>query len=615
MRDVLPLRSYRGHQAEEVFFLNPEGEFTFLSETLAELLGHSRQGLHGKPLADWLAPEEHDTPALVLRHARQGEVLTSEVKARCQGGEAQLLLLTTMPVLHHGTLTGIVGIAKPFAEAASHGELTGAQQQLAVIFRTVADVVFVLQAEPEEQYRFTFVNRAFEATTGLPAQQVVGQSVQAIIPEPSLSLVKQHYRQAIETRQRVTWIEVTDYPTGQKVGEVSVTPVYDELTQCWQLVGNVHDLTPQKRVEEELRVSNERFAYALKATTDALYDWNLNTDTVVWGEGFDKLFGYMSAGSPPTFEQWVERLHPEDAALTLEGLRRATSPGDESTWQQEYRFQRANGTWANVFDRGCIIRNEQGQTVRMIGAMQDITTRKEAELRQQQMTQELFLQNTNLQQFTYIVSHNLRAPLANARGFVNLLPRLDKATATYDTALQHLQTSLEQLDAVITDVTTILSIRDKAEVERPKQVPLAAVCQQVLAALNQALQECGGTVELLIADELQVTGHRAYYYSIFFNLLANAIKYRSDKRPLQVTIVATPSEGSGVRVTVTDNGMGFDTEKAGDEVFKLYRRFHSSPMGRGVGLFLVKSQAEAMGGQVTVTSKIEEGTCFTLVLN
>lgn len=496
--------------------------------------------------------------------------------------------------------------------ALTHAALEKREQLLSVIFNAIADVTFVLSVEESGRYRFLFANRAFEKTTGLPPEKVVGKYVDEVIPEPSLSLVLTNYREAVTTLQRVIWLETSDYPTGPVTGEVSVTPVCDEAGHCRQLVGVVHDLTKEKQVEEDLRRSNVRFAYALKATTDAIYEWNVGNDTLYWGEGFESLFGYRLVHNPTLFSKWADSVHPDDDQRVVGGLRRAARETSESFWQEEYRFRRADGSWAVVFDRGYILRDAAGQAVRMIGAMQDITARKQAEEHQLLLTEKLAGQNSDLQQFTYIASHNLRAPLANALGFSDLLSRLDKGSEAFDTSLQHLRASLQQLDQVLTDINGILTLRDSQTGYRTETVAVAEVCDRALISLQEALQNCGGELVNVIPRELRVLGSRAYFHSIFHNLISNAIKYRSDARPLRVDIAARVGAEGAVTILVGDNGSGFDQEKAGDEVFQLYRRFHAGDGGRGIGLYLVKTHVEAMGGHVAVQSRPDHGTLFTL---
>lgn len=242
----------------------------------------------------------------------------------------------------------------------------------------------------------------------------------------------------------------------------------------------------------------------------------------------------------------------------------------------------------------------------------DITPRHEAQASQEKLAQELYRHNQDLQQFTYLVSHNLRSPLANAIGLAQLLSAEGEEQTTL---LTHLRTSLQQLDAVLQDINAILTVRDKQELrEQQEPVSLAAVLRQVVQDLAEPLEQAGGQITEQLPDTLHAHGNRAYIYSIFFNLLSNSIKYRSQHRALQITVSGSPHPERGTLLVFADNGSGFDQEKAGPDLFKLYKRFHATPAGRGMGLYLIKAHAEAMGGSVEVRSQVEVGTQFSLYL-
>lgn len=228
--------------------------------------------------------------------------------------------------------------------------------------------------------------------------------------------------------------------------------------------------------------------------------------------------------------------------------------------------------------------------------------------------EELYRQNNDLQQFTYIVSHNLRAPLANIMGLVNLLTSLPHDSEDFYVTQEHLRTNAYQLDNVLQDMNTILSIRDTQDVAAAELVPVADVLEQARRTLEEPMQQVGGTMEVGLPAGLRVKGNRAYLYSIFFNLLSNAIKYGAETRPLQVVVQGSTSPEYGVRITFSDNGSGFDQEKAGADVFKLYKRFHAQQAGRGMGLYLVKTHVEAMGGRIEVSSQVDVGTRFIIHL-
>ncbi|HKS05077.1 MAG TPA: ATP-binding protein [Gemmatimonadaceae bacterium] len=122
-----------------------------------------------------------------------------------------------------------------------------------LVYANVTDIIFCLGVEADGAFRFLSVNPAFTRATGIPEGDVVGRTVQQIIPEPSLSYVLGRYREAIRTRAAVSWEEVTPYPSGTKYGEVTVAPLFDAAGVCTTLVGTVHDVTARTNAESERR--------------------------------------------------------------------------------------------------------------------------------------------------------------------------------------------------------------------------------------------------------------------------------------------------------------------------------------------------------------------------
>ncbi|MGZ5286871.1 MAG: PAS domain-containing protein [Flavisolibacter sp.] len=146
-----------------------------------------------------------------------------------------------------------------------------------------------------------------------------------------------------------------------------------------------HDITEkvkiekaQKKTEEELRRSNERFKLASMATSDAIYDWDLLTNQLLWGEGLQNLFGLDPVDI--TIDKWKELIHPEDQPLVKSSLE--ASINSQTKWQMKYRFKDAKGEYRFVLDRGFITRNTEGKALSMIGSLQDISDlhMKETEL-------------------------------------------------------------------------------------------------------------------------------------------------------------------------------------------------------------------------------------------
>jgi PAS domain S-box-containing protein len=155
------------------------------------------------------------------------------------------------------------------------------EQRLNSIYNTVGDSIFQLTVEPGGQFRFTSVNPAFSSTTGLPSGQVIGKKVNEIIPEPSLTMVLEKYRQAIQEKTIVRWEETSVYPKGQVTGEVSIAPIFDKEGHCTHLSGSVHDITGRKRMEEALRESEVRFRTIFENQQNGLIMVDAETHMIV----------------------------------------------------------------------------------------------------------------------------------------------------------------------------------------------------------------------------------------------------------------------------------------------------------------------------------------------
>lgn len=153
--------------------------------------------------------------------------------------------------------------------------------------------------------------------------------------------------------------------------------VRDDEGKAIRMIGALQDISDLKEKEQQLWQSNERYVLATKATSDAIWDWNLTTDEVVWSEGMTKLFGHPSGVS--SISSWTEGVHSNEREAVEKSIHYAIEHKKKKHWKSEYRFLHKDGTYRFVFDRGFIVRDEKGNAIRMIGAMQDITGRKEKE--------------------------------------------------------------------------------------------------------------------------------------------------------------------------------------------------------------------------------------------
>ncbi len=240
-------------------------------------------------------------------------------------------------------------------------------------------------------------------------------------------------------------------------------------------------------------------------------------------------------------------------------------------------------------------------------ALAEEVERQTQDLRQTNL--ELMEQNSRLQQFTYIISHNLRAPLARLKGLANIMEHSTNQDEK-DKIFQWMVQSSQDLDNVISDLSTILSIQKSNTLIRG-DVNLQTTIQKVLALLDGEINQVQAQVHVEMNGKTIIQSLGPYVESIFYNLISNAIKYRNPERPLKISIELR-EDGPFTRVAVADNGLGIDLNKYKANLFNLYKRFHSHVEGKGLGLYLVKTQVEALGGKIEVESKVNEGTSFIL---
>jgi PAS domain S-box-containing protein len=202
----------------------------------------------------------------------------------------------------------------------------------------------------------------------------------------------------------------------------------------------------EKLVEaEKLRISNERYRLAGKATKDIIWDWDLENNQLRRDESFEKILGRGLDNETEFSASWKQYIHPDDKELVLKSIVTATANPKEKFWQQEYRYIRVDGTVAFISDQGYIVRDAAKKAIRMVGAMHDNTELKEKKLR-------ILEQNERMHEIAQINSHVIRKPVASILGLINLLDKESIVGEDNLEILEYLVTSARELDAVIRQI-------------------------------------------------------------------------------------------------------------------------------------------------------------------
>jgi len=224
---------------------------------------------------------------------------------------------------------------------------------------------------------------------------------------------------------------------------------------------------------------------------------------------------------------------------------------------------------------------------------------------------ELVKQNIQLEQYGYIIAHNLRGPVARILGLSNLITREFNPTRDLE-IIDQLHISAEELDTVIHDLNVILDIK-KGLQNSYEDLDFQDRVEKVKNALRDKIAETQAVIETDFSQAGTCFSIPAYIDSIFYNLISNGIKYRSTDRAPRITI-RSEVKNRKLLLTITDNGVGIDLEKQKNKIFNLYQRFHHHIEGKGMGLFLVKTQIEALGGSIEIESEVNKGTTFRIYL-
>jgi PAS domain S-box-containing protein len=259
--------------------------------------------------------------------------------------------------------------------------------------------------------------------------------------------------------------------------------------------------------------------------------------------------------------------------------------------------------------------HQEGQNPAYLLLGQDASEQKRVQQELWALTSALVERNQELSQYSYLISHNLRTPAANILGLVELL-KAEQIEATEEEKIAEKKIILENITLsalqMENDLQT-LNLRLDSEKNSNNQrtiIDLKTVIDTILAEVYQFIPEPKWRPELKLEIK-EIVSIAPYVHSILFNLISNALKFQSPDRPLKLTIHSFKKENQWA-ITLQDNGLGIDLAAHGKQIFGIYQRFHPHIEGNGMGLYLVKTQIEMLGGQINLQSNIQAGSLFQL---
>lgn len=310
-------------------------------------------------------------------------------------------------------------------------------------------------------------------------------------------------------------------------------------------------------------------------------------------------------------EIWLSYVHPDDRNVLIETTDQLYN--SKKPVSRIYRSKnKKTGDYGWFYDFVSPVLDEQGNVTEIYGSLKDITELKEKEIQLDQLITELSVKYNNQMQFNYIVSHNLRSPIANILGLVHVLnktPQMEENAK--EKILSHLSTATKKMDQLLMDLNEILSSTAPLNLKK-EPIYLPTLIESISDTLEKQIREANVQINFKFSHSSKSAySFKSYFESVFYNLISNAIKYRSSERQPVIEIKSF-EENDRLIFTIEDNGIGIDLEMHGKSIFGLYKRFNLDVEGKGLGLHMTKIQVEALGGNISVESSPGLGTTFSL---
>jgi two-component system CheB/CheR fusion protein len=370
----------------------------------------------------------------------------------------------------------------------------------------------------------------------------------------------------------------------------------------------IQDITELVKVQEELKAINERYDFAIRGTSDGIWDWpDINTSQLYWSPRIYELYGMKPGEVEPTMENLMSLIHPDDVERTRLAVKAHLE--HETPYDIEVRMHHKTRGYRWFRARGQSVRNKECMIYRMAGSLTDVHQRKQDELELREINRRLELANNYLDNFVYTAAHDLRAPVSNLRTLIGMLQSDEKLSENVN--FMRVVQSANRLEDTLQGMVRILEIQrnDSPEVS---SLNIAEIFRLIRSELAEEEKEAKASIVTTFRVQ-EINYVKPFLQSILRNLLSNALKYRSNDRDLVIE-VSTKQAGEYVLLEVKDNGIGLDVKRYGKKLFKPFERLTKQAEGQGLGLHLVKTMLERNGGSIKVEGETNKGLHFKLYL-
>ncbi|MFY8006228.1 MAG: ATP-binding protein [Sediminibacterium sp.] len=426
------------------------------------------------------------------------------------------------------------------------------------------------------------------------------------------------------------FIASTAYPVSQASGDAwGVLEIFykegqqEQIGQtdlALQMTNFLSILLESKLAQENIWLSNQRYDLISRATNDIIWEWDVEKGLLVKANtGLSDFFGVEIGKEQILFNAWKQLLHPDDYNRVIKKRNDSLRNKSNQYWEDEFRMQGHSGKYNYFYHKAFIVRNTDGQPIRLFGATQNITRRKEdeallLELNKQlkQRADELAASNVELERFAYVASHDMQEPLRMITSFLQLFRKKyqEKIDDTAEQYLHFVMDGADRMKRLITDLLEYSRIGSNKGVA--ESIDINQLMKEVQEVFVNRIAECEATI--VCKDLPVIMGNKTQLFQLFQNLVGNALKYIGKEKP--IVIVSGQEEDNHFLFSVEDNGIGIKPMFF-DKIFVLFQRLHHKHQysGTGIGLSVCKKIVEKHGGKIWVTSEPDKGSTFYFTIS
>lgn len=421
-----------------------EGNYKFVSETTTAILGLRPEEFIGKNAFDFIHPEDKE------RVIKQYQSLTTQKQVKIspfrfvdRDGNWRWLETTLTNLMEDPAIKGIVHNTRDITNLRAQAlEIKQINERYSLAARATQDIIYDWNLQEDKVVRF---QKCLKHSLGYTSAEVNSPHFwRDKIHKEDLEKEKTKLEEAFKNPE-INLVN-TEYRFLRKDGSYAYMIdrgyiLRNEQGKAVRMVGAASDISEIRKKEEALKIANKRFKRAMKATNEMIWDWDLKRDIIIRSKGYNSIFGFPIQQSYSGIETWLKNIIPSDRKRVKNSIEKVLKENFRNQWKAEYCLIKANGEEASVVDRGYVVRNKNGEAVRLVGAVLDVTESRK-------MIKGIKKQNDLLKEITWQQCHLVRAPLARIMGLIPLLKN-DEDEWTQEEVLEHISSSAQELDKII----------------------------------------------------------------------------------------------------------------------------------------------------------------------